>query len=124
VVHLCKLHEKYGDRVSFLFVYIREAGHAFPVPVEDDAESPDSPEDTRSWMVKRVRAGIRHFGMRFPCLLDNEQAEVQKLYDAYPRRMLVLDPDGHIAVDSGNAPNLLFPWKAITDYLDRFDSAS
>ncbi|MHB1424124.1 MAG: hypothetical protein ACYC3I_13185 [Gemmataceae bacterium] len=121
VVHLRQLHEKYGGRAQFLFVYIREAGHMFPVSLPEATESDDAPLDPQLHLVNRVRAGIKHFGLRFPCLLDNEHEEIQRRYSAYPKRMLVVDPAGRIVVDSGNSPRTPFPWKETTDWLDRYE---
>jgi hypothetical protein len=121
VVRLLRLYEQYGDRAQFLFVYIREAGHMFPVRVPELADPPDAPPGFRPHLVHRARAGIRHFNLRFPCLLDNEEEEVQTLYAAFPKRLLVIDPDGRIVVDSGNSPNLPFPWQEMTDWLDSYE---
>lgn len=118
MVHLLQVHKKYGARAQFLFVYVREAGHVFPVSVP---ELPDAPWGSRAWFVQRVRAGIRLFDLRFPCLLDNEQEEIQKRYAAYPKRMLVIDTAGRIVVDSGNSSSLPFPWQEMTDWLDRYN---
>jgi hypothetical protein len=117
VVHLRQLHEQYGDRAQFLFVYIHEGPHDFPMSAP---ESADAPPDSRSALVQRVGAGIRRFDLYIPCLLDNEQREVESLYHAYPLRMLVVDPAGCIVVDSGAAPWNPFPWKATTDWLDHY----
>jgi hypothetical protein len=53
-------------------------------------------------------------------LLDNEQYEVQNLYNAFPKRLLIVDPAGRIALDSGNKPMEAFPWKEVTDWLDHY----
>lgn len=123
MVHLHQLHEKYSNRTQFLFVYIRDAGHPLPEEVGDIAEDPDAPAGSRLPLVPRVRAGRKHYDLRFPCLLDNEQEKVQALYRAFPKRLLLVDPAGHIVVDSGNVPYEPFPWKEVTDWLDRYEKS-
>ena len=41
------------------------------------------------------------------------------LYNAYPLRLVVVDSDGRIAIDSDFNPSQPFPWKKISDWLDR-----
>jgi hypothetical protein len=127
VVHLRHLHDKHGDRAQFLFVYIREAGHLLPEALRDfrDFTEPDDPPPgSRNRLKQRVRAGRDLFGLRFPCLLDNEQMEVQYRYSAFPRRMLVVDATGRIVVDSGNFMNDPFPHERASDWLDHYDPSS
>lgn len=124
-MHLPELYEKYGDRAQFLFVYVREAGpgmvahHPSPQALRKYDEPSGSPPGSRLRLRPRVRAGRRHFHLRFPCLIDNEQGEVETLYSAWPKRMRIVDTAGHIALDSGNFAPGPFPWMQITDWLDR-----
>jgi hypothetical protein len=119
VVHLRDLHEKYGDRAQFLFVYIREADHELPEPLREIAAAADAPRGSRLRLVPRIRAGMQHFKLRFPCLIDNGHDEVERLYNAFPVRSLVVDSAGRIVIDSGHASAEPFPWKKISDWLDR-----
>ncbi len=126
VVHLPELHDKYGDSAQFVFVYVREpeAGratrnHDLPEELREFAEPPSAPPGSRLRLVPRVRAGKKHFGLHFPCLLDNENGEVGQLYEACPKRLIIVDKSGHIALDSGKVPKAPFPWKKITEWLDR-----
>lgn len=119
--------EKYGDLVEFLFVYTSEMGmaratqsHELPEELREFAEPPGTPPWSRLRLEQRVRAGKELFGLRMSCLIDNEQREVEKLYGSGPNRLLILDPTGRIALDSGNIPMKAFPWKRITDWLDHF----
>ena len=127
MVHLPELIEKYDDRAEFLFVYTSEMtmtmamhSHQLPKELEEFAEPPGAPPGSRLRLEHRVRAGKKLFGLRLPCLLDNEQYEVQKLYNAGPKRLLIVDQSGRIALDSGNLPMNAFPWKKITDWLDHY----
>jgi hypothetical protein len=126
VVHLPKLHEKYGDRVQFLFVYVREVRlameklHAFPEALRPFEEPAGAPLGSRLRLTPRVRAGREHFHLRFPCLIDNEHAEVEALYNAWPARLFIVDAAGRIALDSSDSAPGPFPWAKITDWLDRY----
>ena len=132
MVTLRQLHEKYSDRAQFLFVYIRDAGHELPEAMRSLAEEPDVPAEPRvrrrkrefviprPRLLKRARAGRKFFGLHFPCLLDNEDKEVELQYTAFPKRMLVVDPAGRIVVDSGHFVDDPFPWEEVTYWLDRY----
>ncbi len=119
--------EKYGDLVEFLFVYTSEMGmaraaqnHELPEELREFAEPPGTPPWSRLRLEQRVRAGKELFGLRMPCLIDNEQREVEKLYGSGPNRLMILDLAGRIALDSGNIPMNAYPWKRIIDWLDHF----
>lgn len=127
MVHLPKLIEKYGERAEFLFVYNQEMGmtmatyrHQLPEELEEFDEPPGAPSGSRLRLEQRVRAGKKLFGLHLPCLLDNTLHEVQKLYNAFPKRLLIVDPAGRIALDSGNKPMNAFPWEEVTDWLDNY----
>jgi hypothetical protein len=127
VVHLPELLEKYSDRVEFLFVYTREIGmamathrHELPEALSDLAEPAGAPPGSRFRLAERIRAGMKHFGLRLPCLLDNEECDVQNQYGAIPKRLIIVDTDGRIVLDSGKAPIASFPWNEVTDWLDHY----
>lgn len=94
--------------------------HHLPEELEEFAEPPGALPGSRLRLEQRVRAGKKLFGLRLPCLLDSEQCEVQKLYNAAPKRLLIVDQSGRIALDSGNLPTNAFPWNKVTDWLDRY----
>jgi hypothetical protein len=127
VVHLPELLEKYCNIAEFLFVYTDEMrattatqDHHLPAELEEFAEPPGTPPGSRLRLEPRVRAGLKLFGLSLPCLLDNEQREVQRLYSGGPKRLFIVDRDGRIALDSGNLPRNAFPWKEITNWLDHY----
>lgn len=126
MVHLPELVEKYSERADFLFVYSGELGmsaalhHELPEALSAFAEPPNAPVGSQRLLEQRVRAGRKYFDLRMPCLLDSAQGVVQKLYGADPKRLLIVDPTGRIALDSGNTPSLNFPWKEITNWLDHY----
>lgn len=89
---LVALHELYRDRAHFLFVYVAEGPHKNLLPPAAQ------PEDRTA----RVRRGLRHYGIRFPCLVDTPDHVVQNAYNGYPMRVLVVDRDGYFDWDSGS----------------------
>jgi hypothetical protein len=123
VVHLRQLHETYGNRVQFLLVYILEGGHALPEGLKEFEIDSRAPFDVHRNAPRCARAGMELFHLEFPCLLDSEADEVMGLYRAHPKRMLLIDTDGRIAVDSGPVPDEPFPWKKITTWLDSHPSS-
>lgn len=123
MVHVRRLHERYGGRAQFFFVYISEAPHELPDELRPFAEPAGAAPGSRLRLLPRVRAGIEHFNLRFPCLLDNEQAEVEKLYDGFPTRLIIVGSAGRIALDSGFMSSDAFPWKRISDWFERHDTS-
>lgn len=121
MVHVRQLHQKYGGQAQFLFIYVSEAGHELPVELRPFAEPPGAPEGSRLRLLPRVRAGRKHFDLRFPCLIDNEPYEVETLYRAYPSRLILVDRAGRIALDSG--PLAFDPpfCKRVSDWFDRHE---
>jgi len=85
------------DRAAFLFVSVTEAGHRIPgLEFVLDSIDPDTLENRR----ERVGEAMRRMGLSFPGVLDiGETAEAA--YDAYPTRLVVVGPDGRIALDLG-----------------------
>ncbi len=67
-------------------VYIREAhgGEGDPAAARD-----------------LIRAHARELHLPFRCVLDGAGAEAEVAYRAWPRRLVVLAPDGRLAYDAG-----------------------
>jgi hypothetical protein len=94
-----------------------------PDELKEFDEPSDAPVGSRLRLEQRVRAGKKLFGLHLPCLLDNKQNEVQQLYGVLAKRLFIVDPDGHIALDSGNLPTKAFPWKEVADWLDHYSES-
>lgn len=112
LVHLRRLHHRHGDRVEFLFVYIRDAYHHLPTHLRDFGKAPD--------IAKRqqlVREGMERHRLSFTCMLDREDAQVERLYGAFPKRLFLIDGDGRIAWDSGNVPSDPIPWDELDQWM-------
>jgi hypothetical protein len=82
----------YGHGAKFLFVYVSDGPHAVLPPFTG------SPPESRS---ARIQRGLRHFGLVMPCLVDGSDHAVEKAYNGFPRRLVVVDRGGNIALDLG-----------------------
>jgi hypothetical protein len=97
---IARFQQKYKNRVEFVFVYVREAGHRNPkldrvlrnVPLEDTP--------------RRVRAGLTAYRIGLTCLLDGAAELVQREYVAYPERLFILDRQGVVIWESGPGASL------------------
>jgi hypothetical protein len=116
VPDLLRLHRAYGDRAEFLLVYIHEAWHALPDALRRVAEDPAVGPDPEAKRRRVLRAGLEHFRIPLPCLLDAD-GRVEDLYQAWPRRLVLVDRAGEVALDSGNFPGKPMPWEEIEAWL-------
>lgn len=92
-----RLYQEQKDRANFLFVYIDETGHNTS-PLEPGlALLPTGPEHRG----ERVQKGCKLLHVDMPTVLDTEAGTVKNAYDAWPRRLVVVDREGRIAVDLG-----------------------
>jgi hypothetical protein len=81
-----RLFQKYGDAAAFYFVYVGEA-HAYLVH-DPDARIPPSRPDLASKLVS------------MPMLLDVD-GSIERAYNVWPTRVVVVDTDGRIALQTG-----------------------
>ncbi len=94
---LKQLSKTYGERAEFLFVYI--AGHGDqPPPAAGSVPAPSGAPVNR---LARIRAGMQHFGLTIPCVVDEADTRAERAYDACPSRLFIVDRGGLIAFDSG-----------------------
>jgi hypothetical protein len=96
---LLELHARYRDRVAFLFVYIRDAGHPDPA-IFPNARQTKSIDPTPAESHQLLSRGLNHYDIPFPTLLDR-RGEVERAYNAFPKRLVVVDSDGLIVYDGG-----------------------
>jgi peroxiredoxin len=112
-----RLYESHKHQAQFLFVYVREAGHQVPdlEPIYSAAGlSVDEPAD----QVKRIELASRHYGLTMPFLLDTEDNRAERDYDAYPKRLVVIDREGRIALDAGRGLSYIWNFAAVGAWLD------
>jgi len=93
---LVELQAEYADRVAFLFVVIRDAGHPDAgSPAYAAKLGPDSPAE--AWLAL-IRDSLDHYNISFTTLIDKDGA-VERDYNAFPKRLVVIDTAGRITLD-------------------------
>lgn len=90
-----RFYQAHQDQAQFMFVYINEAGHGRAELDPVLAALPQGPNHR----VERVRQGCEYLSLPLPIVLDTVEETAQRAYDAWPRRLVVVDPDGRIVVD-------------------------
>jgi hypothetical protein len=117
VVHLHQLHKDFGDRVQFLFVAVRDAQHSLHPELQHVAEAANS-VGTRAKRQLILQAGMKHYQLSFPCLVDTEEHEVEKQYrGAHPLRIVLVDRQGQRVFDSGPVPYVPLRWDKIDSWV-------
>jgi hypothetical protein len=91
-----QLHQRYKDRVQFLFVQIAAANHAAR-PLERPLELA-GPWDTPR--LARARGVMHALGLTMPSVVDHEDNATRNAYDANPKRIVLVNTDGIIEADS------------------------
>ncbi len=103
---LRNLYEAHASAADFLLVYIREA-HA-----TDEWVMPDNVDDginipqplTHEERVQAALAMRSAMGIEFPIAIDGLDDTVMNAYGAWPERLYVVGPDGHVAYQGGQGP--------------------
>jgi hypothetical protein len=91
-----QLYQRYKDRAQFLFVQIVPATHAErPLPQRLEIAGP---WDTHR--LARARCAMHALGLSMPSVIDREDKATRNAYDANPKRMVLVNPDGIIEADS------------------------
>jgi tetratricopeptide (TPR) repeat protein len=104
VPRLNELHERYGRRVTFLLVYIREAHAAdgsSPLPLNErlgirvaDAQSLEERAGNAALCRKRL-------SIPYEAVLDGMEGDVEKAFAAFPSRAFVIDREGTVTFSMG-----------------------
>jgi hypothetical protein len=50
--------------------------------------------------LRFIHKGLEVFRIPFPCLLD-EDGEVERAYEAFPQRLMIVGVDGRVVFDAG-----------------------
>jgi hypothetical protein len=97
---LTRLLHQYGDQAQFLFVNISEGGH--DIPGFEFLLDPLDPEDPnpRATRRDRVARAMALRGFTMPALMDTDDRKAERDYDAYPVRMVIVDKNGQVALDT------------------------
>jgi hypothetical protein len=92
-----ELYEAYQGRATFAFVYVKEAGHWGLTPLPGES------------VRDRIRRGQQHFHLTIPCYFPENPGQLEAAYDPFPLRLMVVDPDGRIALDGGRGFQAKWP---------------
>lgn len=82
------LHRTYGDRVAFLFVYIREGGAR-------DGDAWREPE-TQLERLRIANSFADEVALSIPCVVDGMNDAAMQAYAAHPARLFLVGRDGRI----------------------------
>jgi len=89
------LYQAYKDRVEFVLVVVRDAGHAVHgLEFMLDRDGWHDRRDRIGWALQKKRLSI-------PAIMDTPTAEAERAYAAWPERLFVLNPAGRIIHDAG-----------------------
>ena len=100
------MHARYGDRVTFLVVYVKEAHPEDGWVLSDNrAEGiavvdPVSPGER----AETAAACSARLGIGMPVLLDALDDEVARQYGGWPDRLYLIGRDGRVAFQGGEGP--------------------
>jgi hypothetical protein len=98
---LLRLYEAHKTTAAFLLVQVRGASHTPPPNLLDAWKREGLEKATAANRRDRLRVAAEVMDIPFPCLLDTEDRDVERLYDAWPERLVVVTPDGRIGLDAG-----------------------
>jgi hypothetical protein len=100
------LHQRFGDRVAFLVVYIKEAHPENGWVLESNRTENIAIEDPATL---EQRAQVAHtcatnLAIRIPVLLDGPEDRIADQYGGWPDRLYLIGRDGRIAFQGGEGP--------------------
>ena len=100
------MYERYGDRVNFQTIYIREA-HPLDEWQMDANEKEDVCYRQPRNLADRVLIAndfTRRFGYRLPLAIDTIDDRTEKAYAGWPERFYIVDRQGTIVYKGGPGP--------------------
>ena len=100
------MYKRYGDRVAFLGIYVREAHptDGWPLPSNQKAGiALSQPVDLgeRFAVAKKCCTLLK---MTMPLLVDELDDRVGHAYSGMPDRLYLIDQDGKVAYKGGRGP--------------------
>ena len=100
---LKSLNKKYGRRIPFYLVYIREAHSTDKWQSTENEREGVSLPPARTMAEKQGHASLctRRLHLQFPALVDGIDGNVEKAYAAWPSHVFVIGRDGRILYTSG-----------------------
>jgi hypothetical protein len=103
---LHELHDRYGDRVAFFVIYIKEAHPEDGWVLESNRREEIGVVDPSSTADRAQIAGAcaTRLAIRIPVLLDALDNETARQYGGWPDRLYLVGRDGRIAYQGGEGP--------------------
>jgi hypothetical protein len=100
------LNKRYGDRVAFLGVYVREAHPTDGAASAANANMGILVKQPKTHLERRevARACSAKLQMTIPLVVDTIDDRVGHAYSAMPDRLYVIDRDGKVAYQGGRGP--------------------
>jgi hypothetical protein len=100
------LKRRYGDRVQFLAIYVREAHptDGWRMPSNDRAGVVFAQPTSRLDRIGVAEKCCQSLAMSMPLLVDDLNDRVGHLYSGMPDRMFIIDRSGKVAYKGGRGP--------------------
>ena len=100
------MHREYGDRVAFVFVYIREAHPEDEWQLEDNRGEGVVVSQPTSLVARRSAANqcSAALSLSMPCVVDDMNNSVDEAYAGWPERLFVVDVAGRVAFAGSQGP--------------------
>jgi hypothetical protein len=104
-------HRRYGDRVAFLIVYIREAHPEDGWVLEENREDGIALRDPVSAAERAEVAATCAVRLTssIPMVVDGPDDRVGRAYGGWPDRLYLIGADGRIAYQGGEGPYGFLP---------------
>ena len=102
-----RLWERYGDRVAFFIVYIREAHPEDGWVLAENRREAIALTDptTIDERAGAAEACVLRLRTRIPVVLDGVDDEVALAYGGWPDRLFLVAADGRVAFQGGRGPD-------------------
>lgn len=116
------LHEKHGDKVAWLNIYVREAHTKREWALQASEVMVDQPRALPERLELANQFCARH-PMPFPLVVDDVTDEAALAYDALPEKLVLLE-DGKVTFLSGQGPHKYLPHELAAVLEQRFDTGA
>lgn len=100
------MHQRFGDRVEFLAVYVREAHptDGWREPFNDKVGISFAQPRDRAERVNVAKKCCSSLEMTMPLVVDEIDDRVGHAYSGMPDRLYIIDRDGRVAYKGGRGP--------------------
>src|ERR1700674_2830167 len=100
------MHKRYGDRVAFLAIYVREAHPTDGWRMESNDKVGISilQPTVKSDRLAVAKTCCSTLELSMPLLVDEMNDQVGKAYSGMPDRMYLIDKEGRVAYKGGRGP--------------------